>query len=469
MTSDTYSNKDLDHSEMINEFPEVIENFITISEPNAPIKIYDGEFLLKNDSVEIKVNGSIEFRWIASSSSYFSGNVKLSALELMVQHAKNESYKVIVDGLEFGEGYINGIKSEAEIKGVFVRGFINGKTVFGDKSIGVEKILFSIPNLRLFFGLPVKKTTSTGVSNFLGRLKFENDMHIMTIDKCIDYAERLESLKAEGGYSICYNGELVNKNGTLRFEDIQDVFHCFSTFITFLNGRKTSTFFHHGVFKDEIKWCDYTAYKVDSYKNVKSWATQNSSQGFNEMWQKFSLMWQNKDDKHFLIYVIGWYVAANSSENSLEGSVMMAQTALELLYNWWIVEHKRMIVGKDSENINASNKIRLLLSQMNIPYTVPTTFKQLRKFVQENKDVVDAPDAIVQARNAIVHSQIEKRKKISDMQEDILYQIKELSVWYIEMSILCILGFNDKYDDRLSNKLWVGESDEYVPWKENEK
>ncbi|MGB4568690.1 MAG: hypothetical protein WBH96_06955, partial [Dysgonamonadaceae bacterium] len=47
-----------------------------------------------------------------------------------------------------------------------------------------------------------------------------------------------------------------------------------------------------------------------------------------------------------------WYVEANSNAGFSEGSIILAQTALELIYNWWIVENKKIILGKDSENIS---------------------------------------------------------------------------------------------------------------------
>jgi hypothetical protein len=114
----------------------------------------------------------------------------------------------------------------------------------------------------------------------------------------------------------------------------------------------------------------------------------------------------------------------------------MAQTALELLYNWWIIENKKMILGKDSENINASNKIRLISSQLNISYSVPSSFTLLQKFVDENENINDAPEAIVQIRNAIVHSQQEKRKKLDSIHYKAKYEALQLSIWYIEMTLL---------------------------------
>ena len=150
-----------------------------------------------------------------------------------------------------------------------------------------------------------------------------------------------------------------------------------------------------------------------------------------------------------------------------EGSIIMAQTALELLYNWWIIENKKIIIGKDSENINASNKIRLLLSQLNINHTVPIAFSNLQAFIDSEKQIIDAPDATVQIRNAIVHSQEEKRKKLSSIHYKAKYEALQLCLWYIEMTLLKILEYDDKYYNRTSSEFIKSKAIEFVPWLKN--
>jgi hypothetical protein len=142
----------------------------------------------------------------------------------------------------------------------------------------------------------------------------------------------------------------------------------------------------------------------------------------------------------------------------------MAQTALELLYNWFIIENKKLIIGKDSENINASNKIRLLLSQLNINYLVPPKFSHLQQFIDDNIQIIDAPDAVVQIRNAIVHSQEEKRKKLSEIHYLAKHQALQLCIWYVEMSLLAILSYNGKYSNRCSIESYSSNTVEDVPW-----
>lgn len=450
-----------------NDIPEIIESSIKMTEANCPIKIYEGEYLLKSDTEEIKVVGTIEFDWVVNSGSHFSGNVVLDSNQNRAFSNSHSDYKVIIDGLEFGSGFITKTSFGSNFDISFIKGILSQQAVSGDKSIAVEKIIFSIPNFRNLYGLPVKKITATTFSFSKSRLKLENDDYIISIDKCFDFKEKQESLDEKGGYIILYYGELTNKKKSVKLEDTKDVFHCLNTFLTFINGRRTSAMFLQGIYCNEIMWCDYTGYFVDPYKGVQSWQQRDSISGLNELWKNFSALWKDADDKIFLTSAVHWYVEANSNSGFVEGSIIMAQTALELLYNWWIIEHKKLIIGKDSENISASNKIRLLLSQLNIPYSVPEAFKQLGQFITDRtdkKEVVDAPDAVVQIRNAIVHSQEEKRKKLSAIHDKAKYEALQLCIWYIEMSLLCILHFDDNYFNRCSKELSVSNAVEAVPW-----
>lgn len=109
-----------------------------------------------------------------------------------------------------------------------------------------------------------------------------------------------------------------------------------------------------------------------------------------------------------------------------------------------------MIIGKDSENINASNKIRLLLSQLEVSHAVPEAFTHLQKFVEENENITDAPEAVVQIRNAIHYMA--------------KHEALQLSIWYIEMTLLRILNFDEKYLNRCSKEVWASEAEVFPPW-----
>jgi len=456
-------NKEL--MEMYKNIPDAISDSILMTEANTILVIHEGEYFIKNETGEIKLNGKITYEWFANSGVYFYGNPITDDGELFKASKHNGTFLVIVDGLEFGQGFMTkfGFGNLTEIR---IKGAISQQAILGDKSVSVEKVKFSIPNLREFHGLPVKRITEKNISTSMDRLVFEDETYKIIIDKCTDFKKRKENLEEKGGYMLLYNGELTGKKSPLNYADTRDLFHCLDTFLTLLNGRRTSALFIQGIFEDQVIWTDYTDYFVDSYKSVQTWPQRHSIANLNELWMRFREVWnKNPEDKNFLKSLIHWYVEANGHAGFSEGSIILAQTALELVYNWWIVENKKMILGKDSENISASNKIRLLISQLNVPSSIPAAFAELQKFKDSTDNVIDAPDSIVYIRNAIVHSQEEKRKKLSAIHYKAKYEALQVYIWYIELSLLCILDYNGEYFNRCSKEIYAIKAEQQVPWK----
>ena len=267
-----------------------------------------------------------------------------------------------------------------------MEGLVSEEAVKGDKSITVSKVIFAVPNLRDFFGLPVKKINDTGIKLSRSRLRFENENYIIVLDKSNEYKNLKKSLRFKGRYVLLYSGEIIKKKGNINFEKLQKLFSCFSTFLSFLNGRRCSPLFRQGIFNSRIIWCDYTSYLTDQYKYVETWPQKHSIEGLDELWKEFYEKWQNEDDRDCLNTVIHWYVEANGNSGFVEGAIVMVQNALELLYNWLIVEKLETIKDDDAKTLAASNKIRLLLSQISFSKTIPITLKETNQFINRNKN-----------------------------------------------------------------------------------
>lgn len=450
--------------EMHKDTPEMNPISVDMRQANLPVNIYEGEFILKSEKHEIKIDGNITFNWFPNSGAHFSGKPILDTTDLFNITNELGTFKVIVDDLDFGDAFITNTNFGSFNNDAHLKGTLSIEAVLGDKSIAVNKIQFSIPNLREFHGLPVKSISDEAFWTSMSRLRLEDDNYTITIDKASDYKERNNSLKEKGGYIVLYAGELTCKKGSLTHENTRELFHCLDTFLSFLNGRRTSALFIQGIHDGEVVWCDYTDYFVDPYKYVQSWPPRHSIDGLNDLWNNFKSIWNDPDDKNFLTSMIHWYVEANGHAGFSEGSIILAQTALELVYNWWVIEQKGMLLGKDSESISASNKIRLLLSQASIDFIAPSGLTNLQAFIDSTENVSDAPEAIVYIRNAIVHSQVEKRKKLSQINSRAKYEALQLFIWYIEMTLLRILKFDANYFNRSSKEVYASKSEMNVPW-----
>jgi hypothetical protein len=248
--------------EIYKNIPVMINSPIEMLEANAPIPIFKGKFVLKDKSREIEIDdGIIQFDWFPSSGATFSG-VSHDFIDLI------DDLEILIDGACFGRGFLTQVNFESG-KSFNIKGVLSQQAITGDKSIPVQKLWFAVPNLREFLGSPVKNTDK-GTAICRNRLLLENDSYIITIDKCRNYKELQESLEFKGGYIIQYGGELCSKKKAILFDEIQETFCCLDTFLSFLNGRRTSALFIHGVCDQNIIWRDYSDYFVDPHKNVSS-------------------------------------------------------------------------------------------------------------------------------------------------------------------------------------------------------
>jgi len=131
--------------ELGSKLPEIIISSIQMAHPNQNIPIYNGLFDLLNNTQTLKMKGSIFFSWLPFPLVRFNALTTNSLDNIKTIEKLFDNYKLIIDGLLFGESiiYNSSIGEEISIEGIVIK-----QTVLGDISIPVTKIRFSIPLLR---------------------------------------------------------------------------------------------------------------------------------------------------------------------------------------------------------------------------------------------------------------------------------------------------------------------------------
>lgn len=444
--------------DLYKDTPRTIPPTIRMKMPNENWIIYEGELTLKAGDHEVQVNGKIEYSWFPNTSAVLSATLPKSEASWNVL-----DWDVFIDGLKFGRcGIVNKTitnhDDDLPLRGIFLE-----RCVLRDKSVRVSTIDFSVPNLRRMLGETTITIDENGGRSGKQRAEFLAGGFRIIIDSVDEYDNLRELLTWQGGYINLYGGRITREDGKgITYDEITHVMYTFGRFISFLNARRTEPIFWQGKHEDEIIWEEYSDYHVDTDKVAISWLPRFFSPQIAALWSNFYDFSKDKDDDFALDLAIHWYCEVVGGSGYLEGSTIMAQTALELLYNWILIEGKQILKGNDAANISAANKIRLLLAQMNINYSVPAAFKDLQDFVDNTPEINDAPEATVYVRNAIVHAQLEKRKKLADIPVAVRQQAIELTLWYIEMSILYALGYNGRYIDR--RRVGIAKQPTLVPW-----
>lgn len=438
-----------------------VSPLITIEKPNEKFIIYKGEFVLKYSNSEIEtINGQICFKWFPHIGPIFNGEI-LNGNQLK-SFSHEEKLELLIDDKVIADCFISNRSID---KNQTVSGGFYNRFVLGDKSLTAQKFRFSLLNFQDFLGDNIEVKTEKTTKYSRGRIILKNKKFEINIDKDFSYKDKFNLLKEDGGFHILYNGEINFFKDSVNYDQINELMEILGNFLSFVSGKKNRPLFLSAIHQEDILYQDFTGYHNYAYEFRPTWSNRYTTSYLNDLFQNFYKIWKsNCDNKFFLSSIIHWYTEINCNNVYPEGSLILAQTALELLYNWLIIENKKLIIGKDTENISASNKIRLLISQLSISYEVPAKFQRLEKYRKESR-LPDAVEAIVQIRNAIVHSQEEKRKKLSEIDSMTIYESVQISLWYIELSLLYILKFDDKYFNRCSVELITSKKLELPPWK----
>ena len=440
------------------ELPIIISPTEKLSEPNQTIPIYTGEIELRGEKEIYTADVVVEFKWFPIPRVVLTGTVRSKEESFEIEDHKLTAY---IDNILFGDCYVvNTYYKISENWTLIIEGFLSGDVSYGDTSVRVDDIEFSIPNLRFIQGERVAYEDRSGGTQ--GRSVFTHGDYEITID-AIPYCDKLiTKLHNIGGYALTYGGRIKKLKGSISYGEAKEVLEAFSVFLSFVNGSQVNTLFHQGIFEGEIKWKGYKTYLVRSIVSTQTWLSEYLPTDLNKLWVNFHTVWRkNDDEREALRTAINWYLEGLRGAGYIEGGIMMTQTALELLYNWLLIDTMKLMRGSDAANISAANKIRLLLAQLKVEPSVPSDFKELSQFVTSSNEIEDAPDAIVQIRNAIVHAQLEKRKKLNSISSRTKYEALTVSLWYVELTILFILKYEGYYKSRV-HPMTVDENQ--VPW-----
>ncbi len=135
------------------------------------------------------------------------------------------------------------------------------------------------------------------------------------------------------------------------------------------------------------------------------------------MWKNFSEIWKNPDDRDSLKTILHWYTEANSNSAFIEGSIVLLQNGLELLFHWLIVEKFKYVNPNDTESLSAKSKINFILSHFSIKNEIPDDFDSLIKYAKQN-NIVNGPESFTRIRNHIVHPSSKKRKALKEIESN---------------------------------------------------
>lgn len=436
-------------------FPSRIQHPIVIE--SGVYLIYEGEIKLRCNDNDVVLYGKVEYKLVRYPRVFVSGRL-ISISDIL--HLVGIEYEILIGDRLCGNMFITDSTIGSDPDKSFIRGA--SKNFFWQiEDVEPDYLIFAIPNMReLSGGQLLRDFTETSTRYSMDRFIFSKANPFLVIDKVADFKQKFNQLKIDGDYDILYTGRL-DLNQQLSFQEFK---YILPVFLSFINGRKSGIVLNTGMAAGRPVFTDFSTEIIEPYQYVSSWSSIHFPV-FEDIWKMFNKLWKDELDRDFLITVIHWYVESNSNAGKLEGAIILMQTALELIFNWLIVEKLQLIDKRSVRNLSAEQKISFILQQLKAPITIPESYNNLLSYSGDN----NGPRAITQIRNALVHSDVNKRKKMLAVSSEITFQALHLGIWYVELSILFILEYKGLYNNRTSADRWK-DTGSSVPWvkdKEN--
>ncbi|NER32948.1 MAG: hypothetical protein F6J93_02525 [Oscillatoria sp. SIO1A7] len=228
-------------------------------------------------------------------------------------------------------------------------------------------------------------------------------------EKASDTESRLRS---QGGYALNHHCKIERiDRGIFSVGDVRDLLEALSYYLSFARGIWTAPMIMMGFNTEGTKvWEEWSTCKADSWQNVGSWCDFTSCYDLVKAFPGFMRRWEDKNWRALVKESVHWYIEVNKKYGGVNAAIALQQIALERLAWAFLVDDKRAINPGGFEKLPAADKIKLLLTMLNIELEIPDrATKLLEKSKEYNWNT--GPDAIAEIRNAIVHYNPKRRDR----------------------------------------------------------
>lgn len=419
--------------------------------PTKIFEIYKGEIDLYISKKQAKINeGKIYLNLTPELCIYLEGFCKGLPLEP----------ELINQDIEIQTSKFNstiGNFSSCSLTNGKVRILINSSLETVETKI--DTMYFFILNYVDNHGMPTRYENTL----YPSRINLEYSNWQIVIDKRTNYRKIEKQLQSKPGFHITHIGRIKKKDGSTFYPKNTDfLLDSLIWLLSFSAGMFIGIPIIHGYRKGDCVWKKYRGNLRSSTWEHKpiTWFLERQSDVLRDLYKKFTKKLQDPIWKSTLKLVIDLYIT-NREIGVYAPNIILIQAALETLAWTSLTQGKKQIKSKNKfKDDTAAKNIEDLLSQCKIPTGIP----DIKRSNWKNKN---GPQVLITFRNAMVHpDRREKEKKRNTFTDDDSWTIVNLGLWYIELCILSILGYDGKYRNRLQmiRDDSVAEKIEKVPW-----
>lgn len=362
---------------------------------------------------------------------------------------KNGTMTLLEDG-GTGSVFVSRTSFAFPVVGGEVEGHVRG-IKRGDPN-DLTELVFHVVNFVRFVGEPVRDGTSVSA----GRLTLAADAYEIALDEVPNQREVLARLRRRGGFAITHVGR-VKRGAGGRFDlahakdRLEDLFYVLS----FARGGWCGLGLTTGRRDEDAVYQDWSFWKSHRWRGHFSWFPERKPDVLQSLMTR--LLDVPRGLRGAIFHAITYCVEAHNILMP-EIALVVAQSGLELLHKAMV--EARRIPAPTRKKDATDKRLRALLVELGIPLHVPASATELEAAAKV-RGWNDGPKAVATMRNMAAHSSVPN--ELFEMPLMVKVGGLRLALWYLELSVLSILGYDNEYQNTMSGDEWAGRL-ERVPW-----
>ncbi len=356
-----------------------------------------------------------------------------------------------VEGFPVGLGNDDGTTQKINIKWIPKSEPVIG---LGDESTEMKRVVFHLFNFTDLLG--TRRSSEQAITHVdLACREWEVELKSLFAT-----SDNFKALKAKGGFRLTHIGYFEKPDGSsFSGKDANECLEALGFFLSFAKGIWCEPICAVGFDASGGRAWESWSSPREPWQTSRSWFDPHNSSHLATLFPGFMNRWQDDDWREALHEVLYWYLNANHSSRGIDAGIILTQAAIERLSYEFSVKDRRLLTVNGFKDLWASDKFRLLLSSMKIPLDIPAETSELRRLARNSQmNWLDAPHALTEIRNSLIHPENKRRGQLSSA----YYEAWNLGLWYLEIGILAICGYSGYYCNRLKQR-WIGQT-EKVPW-----
>jgi hypothetical protein len=289
---------------------------------------------------------------------------------------------------------------------------------------------------------------------------------LMSTEWKVELQTARQSVERNGLYPVLTHIGCLSRIDGSTFEgyEAQQMLEKLDLFLTFCHGTFCNPLLPVGFNEEEkpekLVWAMGNSLKP-AVNFLKSWCDPLSPQHMVQLFSNFMLKLEDKQWEETFNSVVYWYARSNNVwAIGMDTAIVLSQIAMEKLSYEYAVNVKKMISDDGFTKLSASDELRLLYANLDIPIESPPEFLKIQGIAKQNNlKFDDSFHFLTNFRNNIVHP----KHKHQEFFSSLYVEAYDLSLWYLELAILKLCDYDETYVNRLSAQR-VGQV-ENVPWR----